>query len=190
MRRLIVEVVLDALILFVALLVFSFITIPVPFPFGTGRSPIFIRESPGVVGYLFAGLDRRPREPPRPPDPRGPDRPARPLDPRAIPHRRERHHALDRLDLHPRPRRIHRVPRSCGSWWRRRSSLSSRRSPTSSSGSTSRWSTPRAERTRSGGSSTLSRRPVGTGSSRTSGSSRSTKRCIATGSTSPSSGPR
>ncbi len=56
MRRLIVEVVLNAAIVFVVLVVFSWIHVPQPFPFGVDREPIFARTTTGVLPFLWAGL--------------------------------------------------------------------------------------------------------------------------------------
>ena len=48
MRRFIVEVLLDAAIVFVILALLSFIHVPQPFPFGTTRVPILTSTTPGV----------------------------------------------------------------------------------------------------------------------------------------------
>jgi ubiquinone biosynthesis protein len=56
MRRFVVEVVIDGLIIFILLLILSFIHIPQPFPFGEERAPIFERQAHGVLPYLWAGL--------------------------------------------------------------------------------------------------------------------------------------
>jgi ubiquinone biosynthesis protein len=56
MRRFIVEVVLDALIVLVVLLALSFLTVPQPFPFGAERAPIFDRQSVGIPAYLVTGV--------------------------------------------------------------------------------------------------------------------------------------
>ena len=51
MRRFIVEVVIDALILFVIILLLSLISIAQPFPFGTGSAPIIGLVGAGIVGF-------------------------------------------------------------------------------------------------------------------------------------------
>src|SRR5262245_22263711 len=56
MRRFIVEVLVDAVIIFVVLLLFSFIHVPQPFPFGTDRTPIFTRTSDGILPFIWAGV--------------------------------------------------------------------------------------------------------------------------------------
>lgn len=56
MRRFLVEVVLDAAIVFVVLFVLSLISVPQPFPFGNERGPIIDRTASGVLPYLLAGL--------------------------------------------------------------------------------------------------------------------------------------
>ena len=56
MRRFLVEVVIDALIVFVVLAIMAFITVPQPFPFGSDRAPIIARASGGLVPYLIAGV--------------------------------------------------------------------------------------------------------------------------------------
>jgi ubiquinone biosynthesis protein len=56
MRRFVVEVVLDALIIFAILALLSFIHVPQPFPFGSERAPIITREAQGVLPYLWAGI--------------------------------------------------------------------------------------------------------------------------------------
>lgn len=56
MRRFIVEVALDALIVFVVLVVMSWVTVPQPFPFGNDRAPIFTRTTSGVLPYLLTGV--------------------------------------------------------------------------------------------------------------------------------------
>ena len=48
MRRFVVEVVIDAIILFAVLLLLSIITVPQPFPFGTQRVPIFTIDAAGI----------------------------------------------------------------------------------------------------------------------------------------------
>jgi ubiquinone biosynthesis protein len=55
MRRFLVEVVLDALVVLVVLLLLSFITVPQPFPFGSERAPIFDRAAVGILPYLVTG---------------------------------------------------------------------------------------------------------------------------------------
>ena len=52
MRRFAVEVVLDALILLVIILVLGFIQVSQPFPFGTGSAPIIALRGAGIVGFL------------------------------------------------------------------------------------------------------------------------------------------
>ncbi len=63
MRRFLVEVVIDALILFVVGFLLSLISVPQPFPFGSGSAPIFTRVTSGALVYLaFAvalGLSNR-----------------------------------------------------------------------------------------------------------------------------------
>jgi ubiquinone biosynthesis protein len=63
MRRFIVEVVIDALIVFVIGFLFSLIRIPQPFPFGSDSAPIFTRVASGVLVYIaaavFLGLSNR-----------------------------------------------------------------------------------------------------------------------------------
>ncbi len=56
MRRFLVEVVLDAAIVFVILFVLSLISVQQPFPFGSERSPIIERTASGILPYLLAGL--------------------------------------------------------------------------------------------------------------------------------------
>ena len=56
MRRFLVEVFLDAVIVFVILFVLSLLNIPQPFPFGDGRGPIIERTATGILPYLLAGL--------------------------------------------------------------------------------------------------------------------------------------
>ena len=56
MRRFLVEVVIDAFIVFVVLVFMSWLTVPQPFPFGSERVPIFTRTTGGVVPYLLAGI--------------------------------------------------------------------------------------------------------------------------------------
>ena len=56
MRRFVVEVVIDAIILFAVLLLLSIITVPQPFPFGTQRVPIFTIDAAGIRSFLFAGV--------------------------------------------------------------------------------------------------------------------------------------
>lgn len=56
MRRFLVEVVLDAAIVFVVLFALSLISVQQPFPFGSERSPIIERTASGLVPYLLAGL--------------------------------------------------------------------------------------------------------------------------------------
>ena len=56
MRRFIVEVVLDALIVFAIIFVLSLLHVPQPFPFGTERVPIFTREASGILPYIWAGV--------------------------------------------------------------------------------------------------------------------------------------
>jgi len=53
MRRFIVEVVVDVLILLVIVLLLGIISVPQPFPFGTGSAPIVqIRDDAGVIGFV------------------------------------------------------------------------------------------------------------------------------------------
>jgi ubiquinone biosynthesis protein len=52
MRRFIVEVVLDALLLLLIVLVLGFISVPQPFPFGTGSAPIVALRGAGLIGFL------------------------------------------------------------------------------------------------------------------------------------------
>ena len=53
MRRFIVEVVVDVLILLVIVLLLGIISVPQPFPFGTGSQPIVqIREDAGIIGFV------------------------------------------------------------------------------------------------------------------------------------------
>ena len=56
MRRFVVEVVIDAVILFVISLVFRFVTVPQPFPFGTERVPIIDVGDAGLVDWLVVAL--------------------------------------------------------------------------------------------------------------------------------------
>ena len=52
MRRFIVEVVLDALLLLVIVLFLGIISVAQPFPFGTGSAPIVALRGAGIVGFL------------------------------------------------------------------------------------------------------------------------------------------
>jgi ubiquinone biosynthesis protein len=52
MRRFIVEVVVDAFLLVVIVLLLGFIKVPQPFPFGTASAPIVELRGAGVVGFL------------------------------------------------------------------------------------------------------------------------------------------
>jgi ubiquinone biosynthesis protein len=56
MRRFVVEVVLDALIVFVILTIMSLLTVPQPFPFGSERAPIFTSTGSGIAGFLLMGV--------------------------------------------------------------------------------------------------------------------------------------
>jgi ubiquinone biosynthesis protein len=56
MRRFLVEVVLDAVLILIVLLVLSWLTVPQPFPFGEERAPIFDRSAAGLPAYLLAGV--------------------------------------------------------------------------------------------------------------------------------------
>jgi ubiquinone biosynthesis protein len=56
MRRFLVEVVIDALIVWLVLFVLSILSVPQPFPFGGARAPIFSLERVGPVPYLAAGI--------------------------------------------------------------------------------------------------------------------------------------
>ena len=53
MRRFVVEVVIDALILLVIILVLGLISVNQPFPFGTGSAPIVALRGAGIVGFLI-----------------------------------------------------------------------------------------------------------------------------------------
>jgi ubiquinone biosynthesis protein len=52
MRRFIVEVVIDALILFFIIFVLSLLSVAQPFPFGTGSAPIIELRGAGIVGFF------------------------------------------------------------------------------------------------------------------------------------------
>jgi ubiquinone biosynthesis protein len=52
MRRFFVEVVLDALLLLLIVLVLGFISVPQPFPFGTSSAPIVALRGAGLIGFL------------------------------------------------------------------------------------------------------------------------------------------
>ncbi|MGZ3588449.1 MAG: AarF/UbiB family protein [Candidatus Limnocylindrales bacterium] len=56
MRRFVVEVVIDALIVWLVLFVLSLLSVPQPFPFGTERAPIFSLAHVGPLPYLAAGV--------------------------------------------------------------------------------------------------------------------------------------
>ena len=107
-----------------------------------------------VAGVAIGLVDRLVR-----PAHRRADRSAGPLDDGRVPRRRERDLAVGRDAVRPAARGHRGARACCGSWSRPCCSRSSRRSPTRSSGSTSRSSTTRARAGRSGGSSTRSRRP-------------------------------
>ncbi len=52
MRRFIIEVVIDALILLVIILFLGIFSVAQPFPFGTGSAPIVALRGAGVIGFL------------------------------------------------------------------------------------------------------------------------------------------
>src|ERR1700752_2871952 len=52
MRRFIVEVVLDALILLVIILLLGLIEVQQPFPFGPNSAPIVALRGAGLIGFL------------------------------------------------------------------------------------------------------------------------------------------
>jgi len=52
MRRFIVEVVIDAILLAAIVLLLGVISVPQPFPFGTGSAPILGLRDAGVIGFL------------------------------------------------------------------------------------------------------------------------------------------
>ncbi len=52
MRRFIVEVVLDALLLLVIILLLGWINVSQPFPFGEGSAPIVALRGAGLIGFL------------------------------------------------------------------------------------------------------------------------------------------
>ena len=52
MRRFIVEVVVDAILLLVIILFLGLISISQPFPFGTGSAPIVALQGAGAIGFL------------------------------------------------------------------------------------------------------------------------------------------
>ncbi|MFI5226298.1 MAG: AarF/UbiB family protein [Candidatus Limnocylindrales bacterium] len=56
MRRFVVGIVLDALILFIVLAVLGLLTVPQPFPFGAERVHIVTLDAAGAWAFLFAGL--------------------------------------------------------------------------------------------------------------------------------------
>jgi uncharacterized membrane protein YvlD (DUF360 family) len=56
MRRFLVEVVIDAVLVFAILTILSFIRVPQPFPFGTERLPVFTSTQAGLLGYLLMGV--------------------------------------------------------------------------------------------------------------------------------------
>ncbi|MDH4141806.1 MAG: AarF/UbiB family protein [Chloroflexota bacterium] len=56
MRRFLVEVVIDALLVFVLLNLLSLIHVPQPFPFGSERVPIFRSAGAGPLALLLAGI--------------------------------------------------------------------------------------------------------------------------------------
>jgi ubiquinone biosynthesis protein len=56
MRRFLVEAALDAVIIFLILVLLSIIHVPQPFPFGTERASIFQSGGIGVLGFLWIGI--------------------------------------------------------------------------------------------------------------------------------------
>lgn len=52
MRRFVVEVLVDVVILLAIILLLDFVTIPQPFPFGTERAPIAALRGAGAIGFL------------------------------------------------------------------------------------------------------------------------------------------
>ena len=54
MRRFIVEVVIDALLLFFIALFLGVFSVSQPFPFGTGSAPIIALRGAGIIGFLSA----------------------------------------------------------------------------------------------------------------------------------------
>ena len=66
MRRFIVEVVLDALILLVIILVLGIICVAQPFPFGPDSAPILALRGAGLDRLPVVGGRPRPRQPVRP----------------------------------------------------------------------------------------------------------------------------
>ena len=52
MRRFIVEVVIDALLLFFIALLLGVFSMSQPFPFGTSSAPIIALRGAGIVGFL------------------------------------------------------------------------------------------------------------------------------------------
>ena len=52
MRRFIVEVVIDALLLFFIALLLGVFSVSQPFPFGTSQAPIIALRGAGIVGFL------------------------------------------------------------------------------------------------------------------------------------------
>ncbi|HMJ80757.1 MAG TPA: AarF/UbiB family protein [Candidatus Dormibacteraeota bacterium] len=56
MRRFLVEVVIDALIVWAVLFLLSLLSVPQPFPFGAERAPIFSLAHVGALPYLTAGI--------------------------------------------------------------------------------------------------------------------------------------
>ena len=55
MRRFLIESVIDALVLFVVIVLMSIVTVPQPFPFGTGSAAILALRGAGLLAFLVAG---------------------------------------------------------------------------------------------------------------------------------------
>ena len=80
MRRFIVEVVIDTVLLAVILLVLGVISVSQPFPFGTGTRPIVALRGAGLIGFASLGGGPRPGQPVRAARSRRADRPTPVLD--------------------------------------------------------------------------------------------------------------
>ena len=176
MRRFIVEVVLDAILLAFIVLLLGVISVAQPFPFGRNGGPD--RRAPRRRPHRLPELGGGPRagQPFRATRPRGADRAAAVLDDGAL--RRDHQRDRDLADLAHRPdqdRRSSPTRPSCGSSSRRRCTPRCRPSWTPFSASIGRTSAPTGAAA-SGASSSRCRPRDATSSSRTCGSSRSTTR--------------